>query len=174
MNKLKKHLKNNLPIYAVLIACIAILCVAIFVTHEEEVPKVDTSRFEVVTLKEALAMFEDPSPKLLIIGLNTCTATINYVPYLQYAQIENGFKTYYLELDDITSDQIEDYNKLVEKLDFEYNFMGETDKFGKFIGSTPMTVIIKNKKQVFGYIGSMNTSSLASITKLHGVATKEE
>lgn len=176
MDKVIKHLKNNAAIYLVLFVCIVIILISLFITHDDrekiKVAKVDTSLFEVVTLKEALELFDQPNPVLLIIGLDTCSATINYVPYLQYAEIEHGFSTYYLELSSINKSQIEEYNKLVEKLDIEYNSDGKVDKFGKFIGTTPMTIIIKNKKQVYGYIGSMNDTTLETITKNYGVATK--
>lgn len=172
MNKIKKHFMNNLPIYSVLLVCIVIICVSVFVTHEPEVETVDTSLFEVVTLKEALKLFEQDEPRFLVIGYKTCGATISYVPYLQISEAKLGYKTYYLELDSIDENQKDDYNKLVEKLDYEYDFLGEKDEFGKFIGSTPMTVIINKGKQVFGYIGSMNTTTLETITKLYGVATK--
>ena len=39
----------------------------------------------------------------------------------------------------------------------------------KFIENTPSTVIIKNKKQVFGHIGSISTNALETYVKLYGV-----
>ncbi len=174
MNKVITHLKNNFAIYSVLLVCIIIIGLSLLITHEEELPTVDTSMFKVVNLEETLGLFEQDKPVFLVIGYRTCSATISYASYLQIAQAKYGFQTYYLELDDIDKDnpeQIEIYNKLVEKLDYEYDLLNEKGKFGKFIGSTPMTIIINNKKQVFGYIGSMNTSTLESITKVYGVAT---
>lgn len=172
MSKLKEHFMNNLPIYSVLAVCIVITCIALFVTHEPVKETVDTSLFEVVTLKDVLGFFEQDEPRFLVIGYKNCSATIDYVPYLQIAEAKFGYKTYYLELDDIDETQLEDYNKLVEKLNYEYELLGEKGEFGKFIGSTPMTVIINKGKQVFGYIGSMNTTTLETITNLYGVATR--
>ena len=173
MNKLKTHLKNNFAIYAVLLTCLVVLLIAVFYTKEEQLEKVDTSMFKVVTLDETLKMFEEDTPKILVISTSTCSATIGYVPYLQIAQAKYGYNTYYLELDDLDAESKE-FAQFIEKLDIEYNLNGNVQKFGYFIGSTPMTVIIKNKKMVFGYIGSMNTESLKAITSLYGVSTIEE
>ena len=173
MTKLKEHFKKNFAIYAVLLACIVIICVALFITHEEKKETVDTSMFQVLTLKGTLKLFETDEPKLLVISVSECTATIGYVPSLQIAQAKYGFTTYYLELDDLDY-YSDDFQTLLSKLDMEYRFQNKVDKFSKFIGSTPMTVIIKNKKMVHGYIGSMDTNTLYTITKLYGVNNEKK
>lgn len=176
MKKIKSHFKNNLPIYLVLVTCIIIVGISLFVTkqnNKEEVETVDTSMFKVLTLEETLKRFEEDEPTLLVIGYKTCSATIHYTPYLQIAQAKYGYDTYYLELDSIDESQKEEYDQLVEKLDMEYNFQGTVEKFGNFIGSTPMTVIIKNHKMVYGYIGSINDDTLGSLTKMYGIATRD-
>lgn len=175
MDKIKQHFQNNFAIYAVLLVCLVIIAITLFVTknnnQEEKIEEVDTSMFKVLTLKQTLELFDDKSPKLLVIGHKTCSATIKYTSYLQIAQAKFGFQTYYLDLTTIDETQIEDYNKLVEKLDFEYNYNGAIDKFSKFIGDTPMTIVIKNKKQESGYIGSMNDSTLGTIVKQYGITS---
>lgn len=173
MTTLKNHFKNNALIYLVLFVCLVITLITLFVTNknskELEIPKVDTSLFKVVTLQEALNFFEQDEPTFLVIGLETCTATINYVPYLKIAEAKFGFQVYYLELASIDNTQLDDLNKLIEKLDLDYKLKEETDKYGKFIETTPSTVIIKNKKQVFGYYGSMNTTALETIAEKYGL-----
>lgn len=173
MEKIITHFKNNLAIYMVLLASIVILCIALFVTKDEKIEKVDTSMFRVITVKEALDLFKEDTANLLVISTSTCAATIKYVPSLKIAQAKDGFNTYYLELDDIDYESA-DFQELLKKLDMEYNFNGRVDKFSAFIGSTPMNVIIKNKKMVHGYIGSMDTETLHTITSLYGVGTSEK
>lgn len=174
MEKIKKHFINNAAIYLVLLACIVIVCICLFVTRENDtVPHVDTSMFIVVTPEKALALFEEKDPRILVIGVDDCQATVNYVPYLKIAQAKYGFNTYYLELNDVDPED-KNFIKLLEKLDMDYNLKGVEGKFKEFIGTTPMTVIIKNNKMVHGYIGSMNTTTLHTLTKLYGVATKDE
>lgn len=176
MDKIIKHLKNNAAIYLVLIACLVIIGISLFVTHDgekEKIKTVDTSLFTVVNLDDAIELFKKEEPSLLVIGHKTCGATIGYVPYLQIAEARFGYVTYYLELADIDKSEKEKYDKLVELLDMEYKFQGDIDSFGKFLGNTPMTIIIKNKKMVYGYLGSMNDTTLGTLTKAYGVATKE-
>ncbi len=173
MMRLKEHLKNNLAIYLILFVCLVIILITLFVTRkngeELEILKVDTSYFEVISLEETLDLFEKDETSFLVIGYETCTATINYVPYLQVILAKYGFKVYYLELKTVGKNDIENVNKLIDKLDMEYNFKGDIDKFGKFIESTPSTVIIKNNKQVFGYYGSMNVTTLETIAQKYGL-----
>mgnify|MGYP003427150083 CR=1 FL=1 len=49
------------------------------------------------------------------------------------------------------------------------SFNNKVDKFSSFMGATPMTVIIKNKKMVHGYIGTMSVDTLYTIKSLYGV-----
>lgn len=176
MDKVKRHFKTNLPIYLVVFTCIVVLGISFYVTKQnkkEEVATVDTSMFKVLTLEETLKRFDEAEPTVLVIGYKTCSATIHYTPYLQIAQAKYGYDTYYLELDSIDESQKEKYDELVEKLDMEYNFQGSVEKFGNFIGSTPMTIIIKNHKMVYGYIGSINDDTLGSLAKMYGIATRD-
>lgn len=173
MDKLKKHLKNNLAIYMVIIACIVVVCITLFITNEEETPKVDTSMFIVLDINQTLDLFKRDDTVLLVISTSDCAATIDYVSYLQIAQALNGYNTYYLELDDLDPESKE-VKELISKLDIEYNLKGTVAKFGEFLGSTPMTVIIKNGKMVHGYIGSMDTETLTTFTSLYGVSQNEE
>ena len=170
MSKILKHLQNNLAIYMVLLASIIIICIALFLTREEPAEKVDTSMFRVITVKEALRLFEQDEASILVISTSECAATVKYVPTLKIGQAKDGYNVHYLELDDIDYND-ENFQQLLSKLDMEYNFNGKVDKFSAFIGSTPMNVIIKNKKMVHGYIGTMDTDTLHTITSLYGVGS---
>jgi hypothetical protein len=173
MEKFKSHFKNNFAIYAVLIASILVIVIAMFATRKDQGETVDTSMFRVVTVKEVLNLFKEEKANLLVISTSNCAATIKYVDSLKIAQAKYGYNTYYLELDNIDY-KSKDFQELLSKLDMEYNFNNKIDKFSSFIGSTPMTVIIKNKKMVHGYIGSMSIDTLYTITSLYGVSSNEE
>lgn len=175
MDKLKTHFTNNAVIYLILFVCIVIVSISLFSTKEPTNPEsiVDTKFLEVVTIEEALELFEDKDPKLLIISVNYCSATKEYVDTLKINQSKYNYPTYYLELTDIDTEKKE-FTEFLNKLDMEYNFMGEIDKFNKFVGSTPMTVIIKNRKMVYGYIGNINTTTLKTLTDTYGVSNNEK
>ncbi len=168
MKKIIEHLKRNVAIYIVLLACLTVLGVTLLITREPDVERVDTSMFQVVTVKEALELFEKDTANLLVISTSTCSATINYVPSLQIGQAKDSYNTYYLDLDEVNADSKE-FKELLDKLDIEYNLNGKVAKFSEFMGATPMNVIIKNKKMVHGYIGSMDTATLHTYTSLYGV-----
>ena len=170
MNKVLNHLKNNIAIYLVLIACIVVVCITLFVKHDKEEVYVDTSLFKVVDLEQALSFFDDNEPRFLLMSVKTCNATINYVPSLQIASAEYGFPVYYLELSEIDT-KSEEFKEFREKLDLDYEFQGTVDKFGAFIENTPSSIIIKNKKMVYGYIGSMHSTTIKTITDLYGVTS---
>lgn len=170
MNKVLNHIKNNFAIYLIIIACVVIISITLYMTRHPAKVKVDTSLYNVVNIKEALNLFKDDDPKLLIVSTEDCSATANYTKTLNYIMIEYDFPVYYLDLSatDSTSDE---YNEFVQKLDFEYKTKdGQTGPFGSFMGATPMNIIIKNKKMVYGYIGSMSTSALSTMTENYGVS----
>lgn len=175
MQKIKNHFKNNAAIYLVLLISATIIAISVFVNKEEELPEpiVDTSMFRVINLEEALKLFDDDNAKLLILSVNTCGATANYVPSLQIAQAKNGYNTYYLELSEITETSPE-FEAFIAKLDYEYKLNNQTGKFSEFIENTPSTIIIKNKKMVYGNIGTLSTDTLEKLTDIYGVSTIHE
>ena len=166
MNKIINHFKSNAIIYLILLLAIVILCIAVFVKEAQEPEEVDTSSFNVVSLKGAIKFFESDEPHLLVISAKNCQATVKYEPSLSIASAKQQVKVDYLELTDIDKESEEDLNDFFEfqkLLDLDYTFRGETKKLGEFIGNTPMNVIIKNKKVVFAYIGSMATTTVESL-----------
>ncbi len=173
MEKIKKHLKNNFAIYVVLVACLIVIGVAVGVNRTPKVEPVDTSMFRVVTLKEAIKLFEDDEAKILVMGVDNCIVTKEYIPYLKIAQAKKGYQTYYLDLNTIKKEDLDDLEILKEKLDIEYKLYDKVGKFHEFMENTPMTVIIKNKKMVYGYIGSMSTSTITLLADKYGVGSNE-
>ncbi len=166
MNKILTHFKNNAIFYLIILLCLVILGIAIFVKGQEKVETLDTKLFNIVSLKEANNLFEDDSPKYLLISTNTCSATIGFAPTLKIAAAKAGISIYYLELNDIdkeNKEDLEDFYKFQKKLDYPYNLRGEVKPVGDFIGKTPMSIIIKNKKVVYAYIGSMSEDALTAI-----------
>ena len=167
MNKLKEHLTNNLAIYLIIIATIVIFLIIKFVPHEEET-KYDTSLFNVVDLKGANELFKDNINKVLIIGREDCNACQNFLPTLKYAMIKYSFNVSYIELDNINPKN-EGYDEFINNIDYTYTLKEKTDKFSTFLGVTPMVIIIKNNKMVYGYIGSMSEETIGAIVTQYGI-----
>lgn len=175
MNKVLEHFKNNILIYLIILTCIVVLLVIKFIPSDAEPdqPKVDTSMFNVITLDEFMELFNDKSPKTVLLSVHNCSATENYVPTLQIAQAKLGFVSYYVELTDIDASS-EAYAKFLEVLEtFDYSFQGQTGTLRTFLGNTPLTLFIKDNKIVYGYYGSMSESVISTFVKKYGVNTRE-
>ena len=170
MNKILEHLKNNAAIYLIVIVCI-IIGVLIFQNHDNEKIEYDTRPFNIVDNKKALELFESNEPQMLVIGKKTCSASKELLPSLVIAQTTGKYKTNYLELTDLKKGS-EDYNKLLELLDYEYQKDGETKPFREYMGATPMVIVIKDNKMVYGYLGLMNNTVVSTIAKQYGVSNE--
>lgn len=176
MEKIKKHFQDNALIYLVLITCIIISSIVIYVNRnpvDTEAKKIDKSLFEIVNVDQALDLFNHKGAYYLVMGVDDCSATISYAETLKYEMIKMNFPVYYLDLNSISKDDIDTYNEFANKLDLEYNFQNEKGTFGDFIGSTPMTAIISNKKQVYGFIGSLNGTTIESLANLYSLSVTE-
>ena len=68
MNKVLTHLKNNFVIYLIIIACLIIVGITLFVNHEPEPEKLDSSLYNKVNIEGIDYLFNDSTPKLLLIG----------------------------------------------------------------------------------------------------------
>ena len=174
MTKIKKHFQENLAIYLVLITCLTIGLIIWFTQNNSEIKEeyqFDTSMFNIVDVSGANKLFETDEPKVLLIGKQGCSACYNFVPTLQIAMAKYHFNVNYLDLSDIDIDSTE-YKLLLEKLDFEYTLNDKKGIFSDFMGTTPMFIIIKDNKMVYGYIGTMSQTVVKTMVSKYGVITE--
>ncbi len=171
MDKLKKHFKENYLIYLVLVTCIIIFGIISYVNYHpvEKVEPLDKTYLKEESLNNVLELFNSSETTYLVLGVDNCQATRDYVEYLRFCVFDLRLEVHYLDLNSIGEEDEEDLQKLIDKLNIEYTFFETTDKFGKFIGNTPMTIIIKDHKQVYGHIGSMNDNSIKTIATQYGL-----
>lgn len=170
MNKIGNHLKEYFAIYLILLTAVIIGLILLIKPNKEtnNETEYDTSMFHNINTKEALTLFEDNKPHVLLIGRKTCGVCIDFLPTLQIAIAKYQFELNYIELTEMDSAS-EEYKKLKEKLDYEYTLEEKTDSFGAFMGVTPMFIIIKNNKMVFGYMGSMAESVIKTRLEQYGI-----
>ena len=131
---------------------------------EEETPQYDVSMMRSISVNGALKLFEDKDIHVLYIGRETCSVCVKLLPILQDAQKENDYITQYMDITKIDRNS-ENWEKLVKKLDLKTTAeLGEmdngsetvTETFGYFLdnyGFTPTVIIIKQGKQVAGFVG---------------------
>lgn len=127
-------------------------------TSTQENTNYDVSMFEEVTMDEVIDLFDSNETKLIYIGRATCGYCVKFLPVLQQAQKDYGYKTYYYDMDKLTS---EDSKKILEK-DNEEGFLKE-----KFT-ATPMVLLVKDGKIVGPWVGALEYDDFAQFLEEHG------
>ena len=93
----------------------------------------DVSMFTEITAQELINLYNGSERSVIYIGRETCGYCVAFLPSLQKAQEELGYKTYYYDIDKLTAD---DYYDIIALNSFlETNF-----------GSTPMVIVVQNGK----------------------------
>ena len=167
-------MQKNKIIY-ILIALIVVISI-VFLTfnklEKEEENTIDTSMFNVVTTKDVNRMINNNETKMIIIGSRTCSATQEFISSMQISQAKGSYKINYLELKDEDRNS-SSYKKFLKYLEEPFNGITEDNKehtIKEYMGTTPMILIIKNKKVVYGNVGTMLSEQLTQVAYTYGVA----
>ena len=97
-------------------------------TDEQEY---DVSMFTEITAEQLINLYNGEEKALIYIGRPTCGYCVAFLPTLQRAQEELGYKTYYYDISNVTD---EDYAAITGL----NNFMAEN------FGYTPMVIVVQN------------------------------
>ena len=167
-------MQKNKLIY-ILIALIVVISIG-FLTfnklEKEEETTIDTSMFNVVTTKDVNRMINNNETKMIIIGSRTCSATQEFISSMQISQAKGSYKINYLELKDEDRNS-SSYKKFLKYLEEPFYGITEDNKehtIKEYMGTTPMILIIKNKKVVYGNVGTMLSDQLTQVAYTYGVA----
>ena len=156
MDKIKNNIEHNLPIYLIIIAVVVIFCIITFGNkNPSETVLFDTSSFNVVTSKDVLEFLDEKEARMIVIGSKKCSATEYFVPIMEISQAKGEYTINYLELLD-EDPKSSEFKDLVNELDIVINYEGEEKELKEYMGSTPMIIIIKNKKIVYGTVGTIS------------------
>lgn len=103
----------------------------------------DISDFDEISISKLDEVAKNKTPQIVFIGRSNCSYCVKFLPILKKAQQEYKYKTYYINLNNITDDD--------KKILFKY------DNNNKFIetnfGSTPMVLSFENGKMKEGWVG---------------------
>ena len=170
MDKIKNNIENNLPIYLVIIAVIVIFCIITFGNKGTTNPNTtfDISSFNKVTSQDVLDFIDDKETKIIVIGSKNCSATEYFVPTMEISQAKGSYVINYLELLD-EDPKSKSYKELVNKMTVMVTYEGEEKELKDYMGSTPMIFIVKNKKIVYGTVGTMSETVLTQLANTYGV-----
>lgn len=164
--------KNKLIYILIVLIVVIALSFLTFNKLKKEEPTIDTSMFNVVTTKDVLRMMNNNETKMIVIGSRTCSATQEFVSSMQISQAKGNYIINYLELKD-EDRKSSSYKDFLNKLEVPFNGVSEDGKehtIKEYMGTTPMILIIKNKKVVYGNVGLMLSDPLTQIAYTYGVA----
>lgn len=140
-------------------------------TQKDSANNLDTSMFNVVDTKEVLDLIKKNEPKMVIIGSRKCNATKEFISSMQISQAKGNYIINYIELLD-ENVKSTSYKNFLKELEVPYNGKVESkkEKIIDYMGYTPMILIIKNKKIVYGNTGTMSSDMLTNLAYTYGVA----
>ncbi len=131
----------------------------------------DVSMMKTIDINEMLSYFKDGSTQIVYMGRSNCSACISFLPTLQKAQSEYGYKTLYIDINNV-SQSTSEFKEFIKKLDKKYTMQtneGEkTEEFGYFYGYTPAVFIIKDGKMIDGVIGALDYDTFAKFLETNG------
>ena len=118
----------------------------------------DVSMMDTVDMNGLLKVFDSNSTQVVYLGRSTCGYCVQFLPTLQKAQKEYGYKTHYLDITTVSED---DVNKLLEK-DNDEKFLSEN------YGATPMVILVKGGKMVDTWVGYSEYEDFAQFLEKNG------
>ena len=118
----------------------------------------DVSMMNTVDMSKLLKLFNSEKTQVVYIGRSTCGYCVKFLPVLQQAQKDYGYKTNYL---DITTVSEEESNQLLKK-DNDEKFLEEN------YGATPMVILVKDGKLKDTWVGYSEYSEFAQFLEKNG------
>lgn len=125
-------------------------------TNEEENSDYDVSEFEILSTTETIDKIDKGGTQVVYIGRANCGYCVKFIPVLQQAQKDLGYKTIYIDLNEVT---VDDQEKLVAYDSYvEENF-----------GYTPMVLVFKDGKYADGWVGYTEIDEFKSFLAEAGI-----
>lgn len=122
----------------------------------EENAEYDVSEFETLTTTDVAKKIEEGGTQVVYIGRENCGYCVQFIPVLKQAQKDLGYKTIYIDLNEVT---VDDQEKLVAYDSYvEENF-----------GYTPMVLVFKDGKYVDGWVGYTEIEQFKSFLAEAGI-----
>ena len=129
-------------------------------TPTEENTEYDVSMFKSINASQFEEAFNSSSIKVIYMGRSTCSYCVKFLPNLQKAQKEYGYKTLYLDITTVSQDD----QKKITELDESF--------FGENYGVTPTVILVKDGKIVDSHIGYSEYSDYTSFLEKNGIKKK--
>ena len=151
---MKKFWKENKGFIIVVLSLVLIIVLSLFIegnTNKNEASSTGSYSSDILEWLEAN---KGDEPVVTVIAQTTCSHCMNFKPVIQKVQGEYGFKLYWFEADEMSS---EDYKTLTGTYDLQ-----------SYVG-TPHTFIVKGDKLIAEKSGETTESNLISFLKEYAV-----
>lgn len=142
--------------------------------EEETNTEYDVSAFNKINETEFLATVKKADTQVIYLGRATCGYCVQFLPSVQKAQDDYGYKTNYVDITAVDTSS-NDYktmttmiNNMTEAFNKEHNYTGE-NAYEYLYGYTPMILITKNNKIVDVWVGYSDYATFASWLESNGV-----
>ncbi len=118
----------------------------------------DVSMFEQISSSDFIQLFNDKNSgtNIIYLGREGCSYCLAFLPSLQQAQRELGYKTKYLDIASVSDSEAE-------------KIMALNDFLGENYGYTPIVIITKNGKYVDGSVGYVEYDDFISFLNKNGI-----
>ncbi len=141
--------------------------------NESEESSYDVSMFEELTTTDAIAKINKDKKVLVYIGRANCGYCVKFLPNLQKAQKEFGYKTVYVDLTKVSGADQEEWAKFggaakgYDETCVEPENATITTKCGK-LGLTPQVLIFENGKLKGDWVGYSEYNEFVSFLAENG------
>ena len=124
----------------------------------------NTSMFNEIGIDGLEELQKNSSTQVLFICSENYQECVDFLPTMQIAQNEYGYKTYYLQADLLNSEE-------AQKVLLAYD---NSDEFiRKALGQIPLVISVKNGKMVQGWVGVSNVNDFREFLKNSGIVKKK-
>ena len=123
----------------------------------------DTSMFNEIGLDGLEELQKNGETQVLFICSENYKECVDFLPTIQIAQNEFGYKTYYIRADVLNSEE-------AQKLLLSYDNKDEFIR--KALGQLPMVISVRNGKMVQGWVGVSGIKDFREFIKNSGITKK--
>ena len=165
---MNKFIQENRTLLLLILLILVVVGIIIFKKKEDKTPKYDLSKVKVITIDDAISLYNDVEPHIYIIGRESCSACNTFIPAVNEVIERYDAEVYYIDLEAIDRDTPQ-YTIFKTLLNYNYEFDNKKGTMDTFIGYTPMVLISSNNETIYGSLGSMSTTTFETILMEYGI-----
>lgn len=174
MEKILNQIKTCLYI---IISLLVILIITLIVvngdaktTATDDNSDYDVSMFDSIDATKFLSIASNDQPTVVYLGREGCSYCVKFLPTLQKAQTQLGYKTQYIDISNIETSS-DNYNKMltmINNLTDKFNSDNGTE-YESIYGYTPMVLIVQNGEIKDVWIGYNEYDKFVEFLNENGV-----